>query len=180
MLELDRQVLLWINGHHHILLDAILAPISYAGEYGAIWILVCLYLLIVGKPNYRRTAIILFITMIAVDKLIAGPIGLLFDRPRPYVTIEAIRQLGVRWESGSFPSGHAHSVWVAAIILSNQWRKLCIPLVIFAILTCYSRPYFGMHYPIDTLAGALIGIIAGFAVVAVDALIRRKRKVKPE
>jgi undecaprenyl-diphosphatase len=178
--ELDRQVLFWINGHHNIILDAILAPVAFAGEGGAIWILVCLYLLIVGKPGYRRTAIILLITMIAVDKLIAGPVGLLFDRPRPYVDVEGIRQLGVRWTSGSFPSGHAHSVCVAAIILANQWRKLTIPLVIFAILTCYSRPYFGMHYPIDTLAGALIGIIAGFSVVGVDKLIQLRKKVELE
>ncbi len=180
MFEIDRQVLLWINGHHNIFLDAILAPVAFAGEGGAIWIAVCIYLLIVGKPGYRRTALILIITMIAVDKLIAGPVGLLFDRPRPYVTMEVIRQMGVRWTSGSFPSGHAHSVCVAAIILSNQWRRLTIPLVIFAILTCYSRPYFGMHYPIDTLAGALIGIIAGFSVVGVDRLIQRRKRVVPE
>lgn len=180
MFELDRQVLFWINGHHNVFLDVILAPVAFAGECAAIWLAVCLYLLIVGKPGYRRTAVILLITMIAVDNLIAHPVGQLFDRPRPYIALEGIRQFGMRWTSGSFPSGHAHSVCVATIILSNQWRRLTIPLIIFAVLTCYSRPYFGMHYPIDTLAGALIGIIAGFSVVGVDRLIQRRKKVVPQ
>lgn len=178
MLDLDRQALLWINAHHNVLFDAILAPVAYAGEMGAIWILIALYLLIAGKPGYRRTAVTMLATMILVDRLFAAPIGSIFDRARPYIAIEGIRQLGVPWTSGSFPSGHAHSVWVAAIVLANRWRKLTWPLVIFAVLTCYSRPYFGMHYPLDTIAGAVLGIAAGLTVVTVENYVARRKKVE--
>ena len=180
MFELDRQALLWINAHHNVFFDAILAPVAYAGEAGAIWIAVCLYLLIAGKPGYRRTAVTLLATMIVVDRLFAAPIGSFFDRSRPYMAIEGIRQMGVPWTSGSFPSGHAHSVWVATIVLANKWRRLTWSLVIFAVLTCYSRPYFGMHYPIDTLAGAVLGIAAGLTVVTVENYVARCKKVEAE
>ncbi len=179
VLAWDRGALLWINGHHNPLLDALLAPVAYAGECGTIWILTCLGLLIFGKPQHKRLGLVLLITMIVVDRLIAYPIGHLLDRTRPYMAIEGVRQMGLRWCSGSFPSGHAHNVWVASIILGGEWRKLRIPLIAFAVLTCYSRPYFGMHYPLDTLAGAAIGIISGLGVVALIRAVRRKRAEKP-
>lgn len=177
LLQLDRDALTWINGHHNWLLDAVLAPVAYAGEGGAIWILTALGLIVFGKRQYKRVGLTLLITMIVVDRLIAAPIGHLFDRARPYMAMEGIRQLGVRWQSGSFPSGHAHSVWVATMILGDQWRRLLVPLIVFAVLTCYSRPYFGMHYPLDSLAGAAIGIAAGSLVVWVSRRLRRQGKV---
>jgi len=176
ILELDKQALFWINAHHNPVLDAILLPVAYAGEVAAIWILVCLGMLIFGKSRERKTALLLLVTMIAVDRLLAANLGHLFDRPRPYVAFpDTIRQMGVRWTSGSFPSGHAHSVCLAAIILGSRYRKLIWPLVTFAVLTLYSRPYFGMHYPMDTLAGALLGIAVGFGVLGIERLIDRRK-----
>ncbi len=175
LMQLDKAVLLWINSHHNILLDAILAPVAYAGEAGAIWIITAIALFILNKPGYRRTAMLLVVTMVVVDRIFAGMMGEVFDRPRPYATMDTIRQFGVRWESGSFPSGHAHSVWVATIILGSRCRKLWWPLIVFALLTCYSRPYFGMHYPIDTLAGALLGAAAGGLAVLIDSHILQPR-----
>ena len=176
ILEIDKHALFWINGHHNLALDAILLPIAYAGEVAAIWVLVCLGMLIFGKSRERKTAVILLLTMIAVDRLIAANLGHLFDRPRPYMALHGIRALGVHWTSGSFPSGHAHSVCIAAIILGSRYRKLIWPLVAFAVLTCYSRPYFGMHYPLDTLAGAALGTAAGFAVLGVERRLGRRKK----
>jgi undecaprenyl-diphosphatase len=180
LLDLDRSALIWINSHHNAFLDAILAPIAYAGECGALWIAVGLTMLIAGKPAAKRTALVMLITMIVVDRLIAYPLGNLFERERPYLAMEGVRQLGVHWTSGSFPSGHAHNVWVAAVILGTRWRRLAVPLAIFALLTCYSRPYFGMHYPLDAVAGAALGIAAGFAAVAVDRRLFRRERARSE
>lgn len=176
ILELDKQVLYWINGHHNPVLDAILLPIAYAGEVAAIWILVCLAMLIFGKSRERKTALLLLLTIILVDRLVAANLGHLFDRPRPYMALpDTIRQMGHRWTQGSFPSGHAHSVCIAAIILGSRYRKLIWPLVAFAVLTCYSRPYFGMHYPLDTLAGAALGTAAGFGVLGIERLLAHRK-----
>jgi undecaprenyl-diphosphatase len=181
LMQLDKAVLLWINSHHNIVLDAILAPVAYAGEAGAIWFLAALVLFILNRPGYRRTAILLVVTMIVVDRVFAHYMGEVFDRPRPYMAMDNIRQLGVHWTSGSFPSGHAHSVWVAAIIIGSRWHKLRWPLVVFALLTCYSRPYFGMHYPIDTLAGALLGVAAGGLAVFINSrILQPHKKVEPD
>jgi undecaprenyl-diphosphatase len=49
-----------------------------------------------------------------------------------------------------------------------------MPLVAFAILTCYSRPYFGMHYPLDVIIGAVLGVGAGYAALAIESYWKQK------
>jgi undecaprenyl-diphosphatase len=175
VLDLDKQALIWINSHHPVVLDALLAPIAYAGEAGVLWFAVSLGLLIFGKQDAKTTGLTLALTIVLVDRLIAYPLGVAFYRTRPYLALAGVRQVGIRWHGTSFPSGHAHSVWIAAIILSDRYPRLTAPLLVFALLTCYSRPYFGMHYPLDVVAGSAIGIAAGTTVViAKRAWARRK------
>jgi undecaprenyl-diphosphatase len=165
LLALDTRALIWINAHHAWPLDAILAPVAYAGEAGVLWFAVGLGLVIFGKREHKITGLLLIVGIIVVDRLTAAPLGRAVFRTRPYLALEGIRQLGVHWHGTSFPSGHAHSVWIAALVLGDRWRRLSLPLVVFALLTCYSRPYFGMHYPLDTVAGAVLGIASGTLIV---------------
>lgn len=180
LLGLDKSVLYWINGHHNVFLDAVLAPVAYAGEVAAIWALVFIALMVIGKPGYRHTALLMLVTVLLTDRVVGHYMGEIFDRNRPYAALEGIRQLGIQWKSGSFPSGHAHSVCVAAVILGERWQKLIWPLAAFAVLTCYSRPYFGMHYPIDTLAGAAAGTAMGFLAIGIDRRWLRRKKATNE
>lgn len=144
-----------------------------------LWFAVSLGLLIFAKREAKMTGLRLALTIILVDRLIAHPLGVAFHRTRPYLALEGVRQVGFRWQGTSFPSGHAHSVWIAAIILGDCYPRLIIPLAVFALLSCYSRPYFGMHYPLDVIAGSAIGIAAGTAVViARRAWARRKAEAR--
>lgn len=161
LLDLDTQALLWINSHHSVWLDALLMPVAWAGELAAIWVVLCLCALIFGRKEQRILAMVLLAAILITDRLIAAPIGTLVPRTRPYLALEGVRQMGIAWHSGSFPSGHAHSVWIATILLGARHRMLVVPLVLFALLTCISRPYSGMHYPGDVLGGSLIGIASG-------------------
>ncbi len=175
LLQLDRQSLLWINSHHSLALDVVLLPVSFAGECGAIWVLAGLALLIFGKGETRRTGLVLLLTMLIVDRLIGAPLAHWANRTRPYLAIAGVRHLGIAWKGSSFPSAHAHSVWIAAIVLGSRWPRLRWPLIAFAVLTCYARPYLGMHYPLDVLAGAAMGIVAGLAAARVNESVGRKR-----
>lgn len=174
----DKDALLWINSHHNLVLDAIFFPVSLVGERAAIWITVALALLIVGRPGWRWTGLLLLASMFLTDQFVAQPISHHIQRIRPYLALNDVRQLGYPWHNFSFPSGHAHVSWLAAVILGVRFPKLILPLVAFAALTCYSRPYLGLHYPIDVMAGALLGIISGFAVLRFEKLGQRLRTEK--
>ena len=70
---------------------------------------------------------------------------------------------GERPASGrSFPSGHAANNMAVAtvLILFFGWRgALYLPI---ALLIAYSRIYTGSHWPLDILAGILLGIGGGW------------------
>ena len=64
-----------------------------------------------------------------------------------------------------FPSNHASNGFAAAtflaLLLRNRWVTLSAFL--WAIGSCYSRMYMGVHYPTDILCGAMLGIV--FAII---------------
>jgi len=168
LLVWDRSALYWINNHHYPWLDAILAPISFFGEYDAIWLGICALMLALNKPGYRPTAITLLLALLVTNILIVYPLHHLFFRLRPYESLQGIRQWGIRWHEGSFPSGHAYSSWLSVSIIGSCFTRFKFLLGIFAVLTCYSRPYLGMHYPSDVIAGALIGYWVGYGAVILE------------
>jgi len=172
ILALDKQALLWVNQHHHAVLDAVLIPISYAGEVSALWIAICLGLLVAGRPADKGLAATILITMLVADQLIGHPLAHVFRRERPYLALEGVRHIGVQWQGSSFPSGHAVTVWTAGLLLGKRWPRVRVPVIAFALLTIYSRPYLGMHYPLDVIGGSAIGV----AAAAVPILMGRARE----
>jgi undecaprenyl-diphosphatase len=79
----------------------------------------------------------------------------------------------------SFPSDHAVLAFaiVTAIFLSH--RGLGILAMVWALLTsCLPRVYFGMHYPGDIIAGALVGTLVMLAVASLPVPATLDRKVE--
>ncbi len=95
-----------------------------------------------------------------------------FDRKRPHHTeIGAIVRVPYGPMSKSFPSNHSLNSFALANILAFYWPSGAVYYFIYAILAAYSRVYVGVHYPLDVIAGMMIGII--FAVVIRRALLLR-------
>ena len=55
--------------------------------------------------------------------------------------------------------GLAFFVW---FLFRKRW--LTVFMMGWALLTCYSRVYLGVHYPGDLIAGTLVGLIAAYIV----------------
>ncbi|MCU4676681.1 phosphatase PAP2 family protein [Catenovulum sp. 2E275] len=97
--------------------------------------------------------------------------GLAVDRPPRIFEPEQINQIGRVLEVGSFPSGHTMTAAVLAGLLimsakNNILRTLALTLV---ILVGISRVMVGVHFPIDTLVGGGVGLLAagfGYLVAA--------------
>ena len=65
--------------------------------------------------------------------------------------------------SSSFPSGHSASAFAFAAAISRDSPWLAVAVQFLAGSVAYSRVHTGVHYPGDTVAGALIGAAAGQA-----------------
>jgi membrane-associated phospholipid phosphatase len=88
------------------------------------------------------------------------------DRPRPY---EVLADAVLRQQPAlgtSFPSSHtAVAVAVIVALLPFVPRPLGIAAIAYAVLVGWSRIYLGVHYPLDVLGGAGIGLAVGSLVL---------------
>jgi undecaprenyl-diphosphatase len=175
-LSLDLAIFRWINEHRNPLLDGVLGVVSALGEMSAVWLLSCVVMFLFGRKEQKRAAVVFLVSLLILDGLAVAAIKGLWQRPRPYLALAGVHKFGVAWKSSSFPSGHAYSSAMAAVIFGAKFRQWLLPLALFAGLTCYSRPYLGMHYPSDVLAGAVIGVLVGLLALRIEKSLERERE----
>jgi undecaprenyl-diphosphatase len=75
----------------------------------------------------------------------------------------------------SFPSGHAATSFAAATVLSFAWPRWAPAFFLLALAIGFSRVYVGVHYPLDIVGGALLGIGVAIALRWLLASRRRSR-----
>lgn len=79
-----------------------------------------------------------------------------FTTERPDMALRKIEMYGY-----SFPSGHAQGNTVfwgyLAREINRRWAYVVAAVLIF--LVAFSRVYLGVHYPVDIIAGFLIGLL---------------------
>ena len=102
-------------------------------------------------------------------------------RPRPYHVLENVNVLK-QWgysSSFSFPSSHSANIFAIASVLGWFYPKTTFILIPTAIMVALSRVYGGVHYPLDTLGGAVLGMIcAGMAIFVSTALKKKWEDMK--
>lgn len=85
-------------------------------------------------------------------------------RLRPYQVIPQINTNSHPLKDPSFPSGHTTAAF-ALLTPFMLTQPMLIPLLLpVGIGVALSRIYFGLHFPSDTVAGALIGSLTALIV----------------
>ncbi|MEZ5065064.1 MAG: phosphatase PAP2 family protein [bacterium] len=135
-------------------------------------ILILLVVLARGKTDTRLAILFAIVAVVLADQLSSGTLKPLFHRERPFHVIEAARVLNGA-HGWSFPSSHAANTFAAGTFLALRFRRLAWILVL-PVLVSYSRVYVGVHYPLDVLAGAVLGAGVGGLCAAIERVARRR------
>jgi membrane-associated phospholipid phosphatase len=139
--------------------EAVAKALGRAGEYGAIWLLIGIVLAFVDSDNGEDWILAGILGPIAIG--LNFVVKVIVRRPRP--VLEGLPPLGGAPSSLSFPSAHATSSFACATAMTRIAPEAAVLFVLaFAIAAC--RPYLGMHYPSDVLAGVVLGTALGLVV----------------
>ena len=132
-----------------------MARYSRLGEHGACWIALGLGGAALAPDSPRRRAWLRGVRAVAFAYGLNYAVKLAIRRRRP--ELEGLPPLSPTVSRLSFPSAHSTTSFAAA----RAFRGLAPagPLYAAAILFALSRPYLGVHYPSDVIAGAALGTL---------------------
>ena len=126
------------------------------GEYGLVWLLIGIVLAFADPDNGEDWVVAGILGPVAIG--LNFVVKVIVRRPRP--VLEGLPPLGGAPSSLSFPSAHATSSFACATAMTRIAPEAAILFVLAAAIAA-CRPYLGMHYPSDVLAGAVLGTALG-------------------
>jgi len=113
------------------------------------------------------TTLMFALLIVIADQTCSSILRPIFERPRPSRNPEIADLVhiinGKRGGRYGFPSCHAANTFALAcfVMLLFKNKALTAFFMLWAIVTCYTRIYVGVHYPGDLLFGTVVGFAAG-------------------
>ena len=100
----------------------------------------------------------------ALAWIIAHLIKALFPTLRPFQVNGAPTTVLIPLANGGFPSGHTAAAFGLALTIWQHDKKMGIAYLLSATLIGIARVLANVHYPVDILGGATLGIITSLSV----------------
>jgi membrane-associated phospholipid phosphatase len=164
--KLDRRLLRTLRTRGHSPeAERTMKALGAAGEWGLVWVGIGGAAAAIDGRRRRRWMRAAAIAPAAVG--VNYLVKLAVRRPRP--KLRRLPPLAGAPSALSFPSAHATSSLAAATAMGRVSSHSRPPLFALAAAICLTRPYLGMHYPSDVLAGAALGCLLGVAAPGLGA-----------
>lgn len=170
LLEIDRELFLWLNGQHAGWLDTPMALITGRELWIPFYLLLAAWLIFKQKKQAVWSILLIGLSVALADQFTSSLMKPFFERLRPCHDPEISQMVFTLVGCGGkygFASSHASTTFSLAVFISllhpgRTW--LAVVVILWASLVSYSRIYVGVHYPGDILIGALCGTLIATAV----------------
>jgi len=180
LLKYDTHLFLFLNNLGNTTWDTFWLIVTE--KWSSIPLYALLLYLLLKHFGWKATLIVAIgaALMITVTDQVASLFKHGIQRPRP-CQVESLRE-SIRYVADGcgrygYFSAHAASSMAAAVYLGLIFRKsyyyLPFLLLIWAVLTGYSRIYLGVHYPLDVISGMAFGGIVGWLFYFLQGLVRK-------
>jgi len=166
ILAMDESLYVFINSHlSNGLFDFILVPLRHK----LFWVPLYLFLISFIIHNYLKKSWLVFlgiiITMVLSDTMSSKVIKKSVKRIRPCHMEQLTPVKRVPCSNGfSFTSSHAtnHFALGTFFFLLFSFTAYRFLFLVWAGVISFAQVYVGVHYPVDVICGALLGILIGF------------------
>ncbi len=181
LIQYDKSIFLALNSHHSTFLDGFM----WVYTSTLIWIPLAVVLLYVLFRNNRLKEALLIVVLIILviiicDRTSSGIFKPFFKRFRPTQDPSFMYLVNIvnnyRGGKYGFISSHAANFFGLFTFTSLLFRKKEYTLAFFfwAMISCYSRIYLGVHYLGDVVCGAILGILSGSLIYFIYQYIHKK------
>lgn len=172
----DQTIFLWING-----LAGKFGPVDLlagwlAGDY---FVPVSLSLTLVamwfagpdrGTRQRYQLGLFVALTSMALSSLVVLILNAQYFRPRPFETLDVTLLMYTPTDS-SFPANSMAATFGIAAAVWVLNRKVGTALLAAAFVYGFARVMAGVHYPLDIIGGAAIGVVVTFFVFKLRDLL---------
>ena len=166
LLFYDKQVFYYINkGLANNILDFMIPLINNEKNWIVPAVIIIVAVLVWGGHKARMVLLAIFITVLATDLICFRLLKPVVGRKRPSHALEDARVVGGKRGTMGFPSNHAANVAAAVTVLAYYYRRLIIPGITLSAVVAFGRVYVGVHYPLDVICGAAIGVFIGLVLI---------------
>jgi len=148
--------------------------------------LLAIWILWKEKQRGIMTLVFLGLTLTITDQLSSHFLKEWVGRVRPCHVLEHVRLVLTDCNTSySFPSSHAVNIFAAMYFLSQSLKRFTFLFYFIGSVVAYSRVYIGIHYPLDNILGAGIGILVAWPLWrlcnrAKKKIIARDRGLPPK
>lgn len=186
LIELDKELLLAINGWNSSFFDPIMVFIT--NKWSGLPIYAALLYMIFRHRDVKTAVLMtaaILLTFALTDQLAVHLFKNTIERFRPGwdpTTEHLIRMLENKGGKYGFVSNHAANFFGLAVVSSGILRKKWYTVFIFcwSVAVAYSRIYVGKHFPGDVICGAMFGALVGYLVLTLYRYIIRKYNLKED
>lgn len=139
---------------HNIWLDQFMI---FAADKMGYLLIVLVLVLFWKRDHFKRAVLVSWGSALIARFVFVNIIRYLFYSPRPFLVLENVKILMNHQVESSFPSGHTTFYFALAMGVYFYNKKAGVTFLVLAGLVGFARIFVSVHWPLDILAGAVLG-----------------------